>query len=156
MKKIDVISTALSIILLGLSLSSSVAQTTKEMLRIVTEDLSHNDDAYYCFTHSSEKQNVEAAFTDESIILIGVLKVSPPDGYAGEGSDQAFFYFFTGNWIDDTSASLDMYMLGPDQDIIEESKQEVLFKKINDFEIALTEGDRKEIILDLVSCEEIE
>lgn len=161
MKKIDIISSSLSIVLLGLSLSTSVAQTTKEMVRAINEeynpDASHTDDPYYCFTHSSEKESVEVSFTEEGVMFMGVLKVAPPAQHATEGANAAFFFFLTGSWIDDSNASFDMYMFDPEKEIIEESEQEVLLKVLSDSSISLEiVRENRTIVLDQVICEDSE
>lgn len=159
MKKLNVCFLFLTVIILGWNFSTVQAQTTKGMVTERNQELypeaDHSDDPYYCYTYSSERENIALTLTEEEDALMGVIQVGPPDSYTGE-NNQPLYFFLSGSWVDGNSAEFVMYMFDENEEIIEESKQEVSLKIVSDFEIAFTDGDGKEIILDQVLCEEDE
>lgn len=158
-EKLSLILLSIGMLLLGLDISTSLAQTTKDMVSKKNQELhpesEHSDDPYYCYEHSSEREKIKLSLTEEGDELLGVMQVGSPDSYEG-AQNQGFYFFLSGSWTDDRSAEFVMYMFDENEEIIEESKQTATLKVVSDFEIAFINGDGKEITLDQISCEEEE
>jgi hypothetical protein len=88
------------------------------------------------------------ALSRDEVVPMGVFQIILPGG-----GNKSVFFFLTGTWTDNKSGTFTMYMFDDkNEDIIEESEQEVSIKKINDFELLFTNAKGQKTTLNRVNC----